>query len=64
LEEPKTLLPETKELAEAPSTEKMEEAKALTEGAKISEILSPAEEIEAAKIKKGPTVTPKRKKNG
>jgi hypothetical protein len=62
LEEPKTLLPETKELAEAPSTEKMEEAKASTEGAKISEILNPSEEIEAAKIKKGPTVTPKRKR--
>jgi hypothetical protein len=40
----------------------MEEAKASTEGAKISEILSPSEEIEAAKIKKGPTVTPKRKR--
>ena len=32
----------------------MEEAKASTEGTKISEILSPSEEIEAAKIKKGP----------
>jgi hypothetical protein len=62
LEEPKTLLPETKELAEAPSTEKMEEAKASTEGAKISEILSPSEEIKAAKIKKGPIVSPKRKR--
>jgi hypothetical protein len=62
LEEPKTLLPETKELAEAPSIGKMEEAKASTEGAKISEILSPSEEIEAARIKKGPTVTPKRKR--
>jgi hypothetical protein len=40
----------------------MEEAKASAEGAKISEILSPSEEIEAAKIKKGPTVTPKRKR--
>jgi hypothetical protein len=41
----------------------MEEAKASTEGAKISEILSPSVEIEVAR-KKGPTVTPKRKKNG
>jgi hypothetical protein len=40
----------------------MEEAKASTEGAKISEILSPSEEIKAAKIKKGPTMTPKRKR--
>jgi hypothetical protein len=63
LEESKTLLPETEELAEAPSTEKMEEAKT-TEGARISEILSPSVEIEAAKIKKGPTATPKKKKNG
>jgi hypothetical protein len=62
LDEPKILLPETKELAEVPSTEKMEEAKASTKGAKISEILSPSEGIEAAKIKKGPTVTPKRKR--
>jgi hypothetical protein len=62
LEEPESLLPETKEMAEAPSTEKMEEAKASTEEAKISEILSPSVEIEVAKIKKGPTVTPKRKR--
>jgi hypothetical protein len=62
LEGPKTLLPKTKELAEAPSTQKMEEAKASTDGAKISEILSPSEEIKAAKIKKGPTVTPRRKR--
>jgi hypothetical protein len=62
LEKSKTLLPETEELAEAPSTEKMEEAKASTEGVKISEILSPSEEIKAAKIKKGPTATPKRKR--
>jgi hypothetical protein len=61
-EEPETPLTETKELAEAPSAEKMEEAKALTEGAKISEILSPSREIEASKIMKGPTVTPKRKR--
>ena len=47
-------------MAEVPATEKMEEpkteeAKASAEGVKISE-------IEAAKIKKGPTVTPKRKR--
>jgi len=64
-----TLLPEIKELAEVPVTEKMEdpkteEAKTSADVVKISEILSPSEEIEAAKIKKGPTVTPKRKKNG
>jgi hypothetical protein len=62
-----TLLPEVKEMAEVPATEKMEEpkteeAKASAEGVKISEILSPSEEIEAAKIKKGPIVTPKRKR--
>jgi hypothetical protein len=65
-EEP-TLLPEVKEMTEVPATEKMEEpkteeAKASVEGVKISEILSPSEEIEASKIKKGPTVTPKRKR--
>jgi hypothetical protein len=62
-----TLLPEIKELAEVPLTEKMEEpkteeAKTSAEGVKISEILSPSGEIEVAKIKKGPTVTPKRKR--
>jgi hypothetical protein len=62
-----TLLPEIKELAEVPVTEKMEEpkteeAKTSAEGVKISEILSPSGEIEVAKIKKGPTVTPKRKR--
>jgi hypothetical protein len=62
-----TLLPEVKEMAKVPATEKVEEpkteeAKASAEGVKISEILSPSEEIEAAKIKKGPTVTPKRKR--
>jgi hypothetical protein len=61
-----TLLPEIKELAEVPVTEKMEEpkteeAKTSAEGVKISEILSPSGEIEVAKIKKGPTVTPKEK---
>jgi hypothetical protein len=54
-------------MAEVPTTEKMEEpkteeAKASAEGMKVSEILSPSEEIEASKIKKGPTVTPKRKR--
>jgi hypothetical protein len=54
-------------MAEVPATEKVEEpnteeAKASAEGVKISEILSPSEEIEAAKIKKGPTVIPKRKR--
>jgi hypothetical protein len=62
-----TLLPEIAKMAEAPSTEKIkepetEEAKASAEGVKVSEILSPSEEIEASKIKKGPTVTPKRKR--
>jgi hypothetical protein len=47
-----TLLPEIAKMAEAPSTEKikepeMEEAKASAEGVKVSEILSPSEEIEA-----------------
>jgi hypothetical protein len=65
-EEP-TLLPEVAEMAEVPATEKIkepetEEAKASAEGVKASEILSPSEEIEASKIKKGPTVTPKRKR--
>jgi hypothetical protein len=62
-----TLLPEIKELAEVPVTEKIEEAKTeeaktSTEGVKISEILSPSREFEVAKIKKGLTVTPKRKR--
>jgi hypothetical protein len=62
-----TLLPGIKELAELPVIEKMEEprteeAKTLAEGVKISEILSPSGEIEVAEIKKGPTVTPKRKR--
>ena len=62
-----TLLPEIKELAEVLVTEKMEEpkteeAKTSAEGVKISEILSTSGEIEVAEIKKGPTVTPKRKR--
>ncbi len=55
------LLPEIAEMAEAPSTEKMEEAKNLTKE-KTSETLSPAINIEAAKIQKAPMVTPKRKR--
>jgi hypothetical protein len=67
-EEP-TLLPEVAEMAEVPATEKIkepetEEAKTSAEGVKASEILNPSEEIEASEIKKGPTVTPKRKRNG
>jgi hypothetical protein len=62
LEEPKTLLPEIKELAEVPATEKMEEPR--TEKAKTSEVLSPSAKIETGKSQKGPTVTPKKKKNG
>jgi hypothetical protein len=62
LEEPKILLSETKEMAEAPSTEKMEEAKGSTEGSKISEVLSPSTNVDTTKIQKGPTVTPKRKR--
>jgi hypothetical protein len=62
-----TLQPEVKEVAEMPLIEKMEEPKTeemktSAEELKISEILSPSEEIEAAKIKKGPIVTPKRKR--
>jgi hypothetical protein len=62
-----TLLPEIKQLAEETATEKIEkprteEAKTSAEGVKISEILSPSGEIEVAEIKKGPTVTPKRKR--
>jgi hypothetical protein len=66
VEEP-TLLPEVAEMAEVPVTKKIkepetEEAKASAEGVKVLEILSPSEEIEASKIKKGPIVTPKRKR--
>jgi hypothetical protein len=62
-----TLLPEIKELAEVRVTEEMEEpkteeAKTSAEGLKISEILCPSGEIEVAKVQKGPTVTPKRKR--
>jgi hypothetical protein len=62
-----TLLPEIKELAEVPVKEEMEEpkteeTKTSAEGVKISEILIPSGEIEVAKVQKGPTVTPKRKR--
>jgi hypothetical protein len=56
-----TLLPEIAEMAEAPSTEKMEEAKKPTKE-KTSEVLSPAADVETAKNQKGPSVTPKRKR--
>jgi hypothetical protein len=62
LEEPKILLPETKEMAEAPSTEKMEEVKEPTEGSKTSEVLSPSANVETIKNQKVPVVTPKRKR--
>ena len=55
------LLPEIAEMAEAPSTEEMEEAKNVTKE-KTSEILSPAINVEATKIQKAPMVTPKRKR--
>ena len=61
LEEPKVLLPETKEVAEAPSTEKMEEVKKPTEE-KTSEVVSPAANVETVKNQKVPAVTPKRKR--
>jgi hypothetical protein len=54
LEQSKILLSETKEKAEAPSTEKMvpAEVKEATEGSKTSEVLSPAANIEAVKTKR------------
>jgi hypothetical protein len=55
-----TLLPEIKELAEVPATEKMEEPR--TKEAKTSEVLSPSAKIETGKSQKGPTVTPKIKR--
>jgi hypothetical protein len=62
LEEPKISLSETKETAEAPSTEKMKEAKGSTEGSKISEVLSPSANVDTIKIQRGPAVTPKIKR--
>jgi len=61
LEEPKILLPETKEVAEAPSTEKIEEVEKPTEE-KVPEIVSPAANVETIKNQKVPVVTPKRKR--
>jgi hypothetical protein len=61
LKEPEILLPETKEMAETPSTEKMEEVKKPTEE-KASEVLSPAANVETIKNQKVPAVTPKRKR--
>jgi hypothetical protein len=55
-----TLLPEIKELAEMPETEKMEEPRA--EEAKSSEVSGPSAKVETGKIHMGPTVTPKRKR--
>jgi hypothetical protein len=55
-----TLLPEIKQLAEKPATEKIEKAK--TKEAETLEILSPLAKIESEKSQKGPTVTPKRKR--
>ena len=60
--DPKMALSETKEKAEALSTEKMEEVKETTEGSKTSEVLSPAANIETVKNQKVPAVTPKRKR--
>jgi hypothetical protein len=56
------LISETNEMAEAPSSEKMDEAKGSAEGPKISEVLSPSANVETTKIQKGPAVTPKRKR--
>jgi hypothetical protein len=61
-EEPRILSPETKEMAEAPLIEKMEEVKGPTEGSKTSEVLSPAANVETVKNQKVPAVTPKRKR--
>jgi hypothetical protein len=55
------LLPETKEVAEAPSTEKIEEVEKPTEE-KVPEIVSPAANVETIKNQKVPVVTPKRKR--
>jgi hypothetical protein len=60
-EEPKVLLPETKEVAEAPSTEKIAEVEKPTVE-KVPEIVSPAANVEAIKNQKVPAVTPKRKR--
>jgi hypothetical protein len=48
------------ELTATPKAEKIEESRA--EGTKTSEILSPSAEVEVPKTKKGPAMTPKRKR--
>jgi hypothetical protein len=55
-----TPLPNIEGLAEEPATEKIEEPRA--EETKTSEVLSPSTKIEATKSRKGPAVTPKRKR--
>jgi hypothetical protein len=55
-----TPLPETEELVEVPTTEKIEEPR--TGEAKTLEVLCPSAKIETGKSQKGPTVTPKRKR--
>ncbi|MCL1415218.1 hypothetical protein M3J43_24730, partial [Escherichia coli] len=57
----KILLPETKEMAEAPSTEKIGEVKKPTEE-KVPEIVSPAANVETIKNQNVPAVTPKRRR--
>ena len=61
LEEPKVSLPETKEMAEALSTEKIAEVEKPTEE-KVPEIVSPAANVETIKNQKVPAVTPKRRR--
>ena len=62
LEQSKILLPETKEKAEAPFTEKMEEVKEASEDSKTSGVLSPVANIETVRNQKVPAVTPKRRR--
>jgi hypothetical protein len=61
LEEPKVSLPETKEMAEALSTEKIAEVEKPTEE-KVPEIVSPAANVETTKNQKAPAMTPKRRR--
>jgi hypothetical protein len=55
-----TPLPEIKELAEVPATEKLEEPRA--EEAKTSEVSGPSAKVETGKSQMGTTVTPKRRR--
>jgi hypothetical protein len=55
-----TPLPNIEVLAEVPTTEKIEEPRAIE--IKTSEVLSPSAKTEATKSHKGPVVTPKRKR--